>query len=157
MQQFINKPTPAFIAASWVALCAGTATFFVGLFNANMLLNEKGYYLIILLYGLFSAVSLQKVIRDRLENIAVTNLYYALCWASVVICIALLALGLFNANILLSEKGFYLMAFFMALFGAVCVQKNVRDLEYLRTHHPEALNDTTPHKLSHKLDHEDDV
>lgn len=140
MEQFINKPTPAFIAASWVALCAGGAAFMIGLFNADMQLNEKGYYLVVLLYGLFSSISLQKVIRDRLENIAVTNLYYALCWASVAICIALLSIGLWNANLLLSEKGFYLMAFFMGLFGAVCVQKNVRDLEYLRKHHPEALH-----------------
>lgn len=139
MQQFINKPTPAFIAASWVALCAGGAAFMIGLFNAEMQLNEKGYYLVVLLYGLFSSISLQKVIRDRLEQIPVTNLYYALCWASVVICIALLATGLWNANLLLSEKGFYLMSFFMGLFGAVCVQKNVRDLEYLRKHHPESL------------------
>lgn len=156
MQQFINKPTPAFIAASWVALCAGGAAFIVGLFNANMLLNEKGYYLVILLYGLFSAISLQKVIRDRLENIAVTNLYYALCWASVLICIALLGVGLFNANLLLSEKGFYLMAFFMGLFGAVCVQKNVRDLEYLRTHHPDVLNGSNQAKITHSSEQDNE-
>lgn len=157
MQQFINKPTPAFVAASWIALCAGVAAFLIGLFNANMLLNEKGYYLIVLLYGLFSAVSLQKVIRDRLENIAVTHLYYALCWASVSICIVLLGLGLWNATLLLSEKGFYLMAFFMALFGAICVQKNVRDLEYLHTHHADVFNDPTLPKFPPQSKNEDDV
>ena len=147
MQEFINKPTPAFIGASWVALCAGSAAYMIGLFNADMLLNSKGYYLVVLLYGLFSSISLQKAIRDRLEDIAVTHLYYGLCWASVIICIALLGIGLWNAPILLSEKGFYLMAFFMALFGAVCVQKNVRDLEYLRTHHPDLLNIKKPPRL----------
>ena len=155
MQQFINKPTPAFIGASWVALCAGAAAYIVGLFNASMLLNEKGYYLVVLLYGLFSAISLQKAIRDRLEDIPVTHLYYALCWASVVTCIALLAVGLWNAPILLSEKGFYLMAFFMGLFGAVCVQKNVRDLEYLRAHHPELLNEKKLPRLKSSDDQND--
>ncbi|AWL29401.1 hypothetical protein A7P53_06550 [Acinetobacter defluvii] len=132
MDQFINKPTPAFIAASWVALLAGAAAYMVGLFNANMLLNEKGYYLILILYGLFSAVSLQKIIRDRLEGVHVTPIYFGLCWASVMICLVLLAIGLWNANLLLSEKGFYIMAFLLSLFGAVAVQKNIRDLEYIR-------------------------
>ena len=133
MNQYINKPTPAFIAVSWVALLAGAAAYCVGLFNAEILLNEKGYYLILILYGLFSAVSLQKVVRDKLEGQPVTAIYYELCWASVVICIVLLALGLWNATMALSEKGFYIMAFLLSLFGAVAVQKNIRDLEYLRT------------------------
>ena len=128
MNQYINKPTPAFVAASWVALLAGAATYCIGLFNADLLLNEKGYYLILILYGLFSSVSLQKIIRDKLEGVHVTHIYYGLCWASVTICIALLAIGLFNANLALSEKGFYIMAFLLSLFGAVAVQKNIRDL-----------------------------
>lgn len=134
MDTYINKPTPAFIAASWVALLAGAAAYIVGLFNAQMMLNEKGYYLILILYGLFSAVSLQKVVRDKLEGTDVTPIYFGLCWASVVICLVLLALGLWNANLVLSEKGFYIMAFLLSLFGAVAVQKNIRDIEYLRTH-----------------------
>lgn len=68
MNQYINKPTPAFVAVSWVALLAGAAAYCVGLFNAQILLNEKGYYLILILYGLFSAVSLQKIVRDKLEG-----------------------------------------------------------------------------------------
>ena len=134
MDTYINKPTPAFIAASWVALLAGAAAYIVGLFNAQMMLNEKGYYLILILYGLFSAVSLQKVVRDKLEGTDVTPIYFGLCWASVVICLVLLALGLWNANLALSEKGFYIIAFLLSLFGAVAVQKNIRDIEYLRTH-----------------------
>ena len=134
MDTYINKPTPAFIAASWVALLAGAAAYIVGLFNAQMMLNEKGYYLILILYGLFSAVSLQKVVRDKLEGTDVTPIYFGLCWASVVICLVLLALGLWNANLALSEKGFYIMAFLLSLFGAVAVQKNIRDMEYLRQH-----------------------
>lgn len=134
MDQYINKPSPAFIAVSWVALLAGAAAYGIGLFNAQMALNEKGYYLILILYGLFSAVSLQKIVRDKLEGLQVTTIYYGLCWVSLVICLVLLALGLWNATLALSEKGFYIMAFLLSLFGAVAVQKNIRDLEYLRTH-----------------------
>ena len=34
-----------------------------------MQLNEKGYYFTLLMYGLFSAVSVQKSVRDRLDGI----------------------------------------------------------------------------------------
>jgi uncharacterized membrane protein YiaA len=124
----IQRPTGAFVAASWAALLIGAVVFCWGLWRAEMQLNEKGYYLTVLLYGLFAAVSLQKGVRDRMENIPVTGIYYNLCWFSVVICVLLLAVGLWNAKLLPSEKGFYAIAFLLALFGAVAVQKNVRDI-----------------------------
>lgn len=103
--------------------------YLLGLWNApKMLLNEQGYYFTILMYGLFSAVSLQKSVRDRLEGIRVTSMYYSLCWMSLVICLILLTAGLWNATLAPSEKGFYAMSFLLSLFGAVAVQKNVRDL-----------------------------
>ena len=51
-----QKPTPAFIGASWVALFAGVISYCVGLWNSDMQLNERGYYFTILLFGLFSAI-----------------------------------------------------------------------------------------------------
>lgn len=128
MTTITNRPTAAFIGASWIALFAGAFAFCIGLWNAPLSLHEKGYYLIVILYGLFSAVSLQKTVRDQIENIPVTAIYFGLCWASVIISIALLAVGLWNAELALSAKGFYIMAFLLALFGAVAVQKNIRDL-----------------------------
>ena len=122
------QPTPAFVGASWTALLVGATAFVVGLYNAGMLLNEKGYYLTVLLFGLFGVVSLQKSVRDRLEGLPVTVLYYGLCWGAVATAVTLLVVGLWNATLALSEKGFYGMAFLLALFGAVAVQKNVRDL-----------------------------
>lgn len=122
-----QKPSNAFVAASWVALFAGVITFNVGLWNAEMPLNERGYYFTVLMYGLFSAVSLQKTVRDQLEGIPVTNIYYGLSWFSTILAILLLIIGLWNANLTLSEKGFYGMAFTLSLFAAIAVQKNTRD------------------------------
>ena len=124
----VRRPTAAFIGASWLALLVGALTYGVGLWNATMQLNEKGYYMTILLYGLFAAVSLQKSVRDRMDGIPVTNLYFGLCWISVGICLLLLASGLWNATLAPSEKGFYGISFLLSLFAAVAVQKNVRDL-----------------------------
>ncbi|MFC0776515.1 inner membrane protein YiaA [Flavobacterium sp. HJSW_4] len=123
----IQKTSNAFIAASWVALGAGTIGFIVGLTRAEMLLNEKGYYFTVLMFGLFAVVSLQKSVRDKLENLPVTDIYYGICWFGTLLSIVLLVVGLWNATILPSEKGFYAFAFLLALFGAISVQKNTRD------------------------------
>ncbi|MBT9552383.1 MAG: YiaA/YiaB family protein [Hydrogenophaga sp.] len=132
-----QRPTGAFIGASWAALLVGAVVYLMGLWNAQMLLNEKGYYFTLLMYGLFSAVSLQKSVRDRLEGIPVTGIYYGLCWVSLGIAVILLTVGLWNATLAASEKGFYAMAFLLALFGAVAVQKNIRDVAQFRIAHPE--------------------
>ncbi|MGW8389584.1 inner membrane protein YiaA [Pseudoduganella sp. HUAS MS19] len=122
-----NRPSGAFVGASWTALLLGAGAFLTGLWNAQMPLNEKGYYLTLLLYGLFAAVSLQKSVRDKVEGIRVTNMYFGLCWISTASAILLLTVGLWNATLAPSEKGFYGMAFALSLFAAVAVQKNVRD------------------------------
>ena len=124
-----QKPSNAFIAASWIALGAGIAGYLIGLVRAEMLLNEKGYYFTVLMYGLFSVISLQKSVRDKLENIPVTDLYYGLSWFSTILSIVLLTVGLWNATLLPSEKGFYAFAFLLAIFGAITVQKNTRDAQ----------------------------
>lgn len=122
-----QKPSNAFIGASWVALLAGAVSYNVGLWNADMLLNEKGYYFTVLMFGLFSAVSLQKAVRDDLEGIPVTGIYYGISWFVTILSILLLVIGLWNADLLRSEKGFYGMSFTLSLFAAVAVQKNIRD------------------------------
>jgi uncharacterized membrane protein YiaA len=110
-------------SASWVALGTGMIGYFIGLWRSDMQLNEKGYYFTTLMYGLFSVVSLQKAVRDRLENLPVTDVYYGLSWFSTILSIVLLTIGLWNAELLPSEKGFYAFAFLLAMFAAVAVQK----------------------------------
>ncbi|WP_299526339.1 inner membrane protein YiaA [Winogradskyella sp.] len=126
-----QKPTPAFIGASWTALFIGMVSYCVGLWNASMELNEKGYYFTILLFGLFSVISVQKAVRDKLEDIQVTEMYYGISWFTTVAAIVLLVIGLWNADLELSEKGFYGMSFTLSLFAAIAVQKNTRDVAYI--------------------------
>ena len=124
-----QKPSSAFIGASWIALGTGMTGYLIGLWRSDMQLNEKGYYFTVLMYGLFSVVSLQKAVRDRLENIPVTDIYHGLSWFSTILAIILLTVGLWNATLLPSEKGFYAFSFLLALFAAVAVQKNIRDTQ----------------------------
>lgn len=123
----MQKTSNAFVAASWVALGAGMLGYLIGLWRSEMLLNEKGYYFTVLMFGLFAVVSLQKSVRDRLEGLPVTDIYYGICWFATILSIVLLIVGLWNATLLPSEKGFYAFAFLLGLFGAIAVQKNTRD------------------------------
>ena len=121
------KPTAAFVGASWAALVLGVVSFAVGLWNAEMTKSEKGFFAAVIVLGLFAAVSLQKSVRDRAEGLPVSALYLGLSWSVVGIAVVMLVVGLWNSGMLLSEKGFYGLAFAMTLFAAVAVQKNVRD------------------------------
>ncbi|THE10763.1 hypothetical protein E1I69_17620 [Bacillus timonensis] len=128
-----GEPTAAFKGASWGALLVGVSAYLIGLFNAAMELNEKGYYFAILIFGLYSAVSLQKAVRDKEEGIPVTSIYYGISWVALIVSISLMAIGLYNAgSIVLSEKGFYGMAFVLSVFAAITVQKNIRDTQKAR-------------------------
>ncbi|WP_284505806.1 inner membrane protein YiaA [Caballeronia sp. INDeC2] len=129
MSRSLQQPSFAFVAASWGALIAGFCAYLVGLWNAGMQLNEKGYYFTVLVFGLYAAISLQKSVRDRVEGIPVTTIYYGLSWTSLLLAVVLLVVGLINATLALSEKGFYAMSFVLALFGAIAVQKNTRDIQ----------------------------
>lgn len=123
-----QRPSNSFIGASWAPLIIGFVAYNIGLWNASMALNEKGYYFTILLFGLFAGISVQKSVRDRLEGIQVTNLYYGISWACTLISVALLTIGLWNATLTASEKGFYAMSFLLTMFAAIAVQKNTRDM-----------------------------
>ena len=124
----IQKTSSAFISASWVALGAGMIGYLIGLFRADMMLNEKGYYFTLIMFGLFAVISLQKSVRDRLEGYPVTDLYYSICWFATLLSILLLIIGLWNSGLMPSEKGFYAFSFLLSLFGAITVQKNTRDV-----------------------------
>ncbi len=123
-----QKPSGAYIMASWVALGAGVIGFLVAIWRSQeMELNEKGYYFTVLMLGLFSAISVQKTVRDRLEKIPVTDLYYGVSWMFTIMSVVLMMVGLWNATIDPSEKMMYAFAFLLSMFGVISVQKNVRD------------------------------
>lgn len=128
-----GEPTLAFQGAAWAALIIAIGAYGIGLFNAGMELNEKGYYIAVIILGLYAAVSLQKAVRDKESDIPVTGIYFGLSWFALIIAVALMGIGLYNAgSIILSEKGFYGMAFVLSLFAVVTIQKNIRDIHEAR-------------------------
>ena len=152
--QIQNKPTKAFRIASLAALIVGVAAYFICLYNAPMALNEKGYYFTIMLFGLFSVVSLQKTVRDKMEGVPTTKAYFLASAIATASAIVLLVIGLLNAELLLSEKGFFGMAFTLSLFAAITVQKNVRDSQTAdesRNTKSDTQSSATEHKDSPKV------
>jgi uncharacterized membrane protein YiaA len=128
---FDQKPTSAYVGATWGILLIGLLSYCIGLWNASMELNEKGYYFSILLMGIYSVISLQKAVRDKAEDIKVSDMYYGISWVIVMASLLLLVIGLRNADLELSEKGFYGISFLLSLFGAITVQKNTRDIDFI--------------------------
>ncbi|MBF4448173.1 hypothetical protein ERJ76_21360, partial [Vibrio anguillarum] len=53
-------PTRPYVLTALVALGIGIFTYLIGLINANLQFNEKGYYFVVLVFGLFSVITLQK-------------------------------------------------------------------------------------------------
>ncbi|MBF4237335.1 inner membrane protein YiaA, partial [Vibrio anguillarum] len=127
-------PTRPYVLTALVALGIGIFTYLIGLINANLQFNEKGYYFVVLVFGLFSVITLQKTIRDEAEGLKVTSAYKNLNIFCVITACALIFIGLYNVDtLLLNEKGFFGIAFVMSLFSSIVVQKNVRDLAYFKS------------------------
>lgn len=122
-----RRASGVYVGATYLSLGIGALGFVLGLWNATMVLNEKGYYFTLLCFGLFAAIALQKCVRDQAEGIRSTGTYIGLCYIAVALSLLLLVIGLWNATLSLSEKGYYAMSFTLALFAAVTVQKSVRD------------------------------
>ena len=131
--KFDQKPTSAYVGATWGVVIIGLLSYCIGLWNATMELNEKGYYFAILLMGIYAVISLQKAVRDKAENIKVSEMYYSISWVIVIASLLLLIIGLRNADLELSEKGFYAISYLLSLFGAITVQKNTRDIDFINT------------------------
>lgn len=132
-KEFSTKPTATYVGATWGVLIIGLLSYCIGLWNANMELNEKGYYFAILLMGIYAVISLQKVVRDKAEKIKVNDMYYGISWVITITALLLLIIGLRNADLELSEKGFYGISYLLSLFGAITVQKNTRDIDFINT------------------------
>lgn len=128
MDNKISTYSPALSVISWVVLTGDIATYLLGLRSAEMQLNEKGYHFAVLVLGLSFAVSYRRTVRDKYGGIPIPPVYYMICLTVFITPVALLLVGLWNATLLLSEESFYGLALFLGLFGAVAVQKNIRDI-----------------------------
>lgn len=69
MHKYRRRNPPAFTFLSYFTLFAGVALFGIGLYNETSLeLNEKGYYLAVMILVAVGSILTQKVTRDNAED-----------------------------------------------------------------------------------------
>ncbi|MBO1001392.1 YiaA/YiaB family inner membrane protein [Pseudogracilibacillus auburnensis] len=68
MQEHRRRNTPAFVFMAYFTFAVGVILFCVGLWNAEMELNEKGYYIAVMILVAVGAILTQKVVRDNAED-----------------------------------------------------------------------------------------
>lgn len=67
-----RRNTSAFVFLSYFTLVAGVSLFGIGLYNETSLeLNEKGYYIAVMLLCIVGAILTQKVVRDNADDDAI--------------------------------------------------------------------------------------
>ncbi|ECC9540524.1 TPA_asm: hypothetical protein GNC10_002570 [Salmonella enterica subsp. salamae serovar 42:z:1,5] len=112
---------PAFI--SWLLIIVGAAIYIIGLWYVCPLLNGKGYFLGVLMTGMFvTYVYLREEMRERLDA-----RFTSVCQMVMLITVGLLVVGVWNAPLLPVERVVYLVAFFICLLGQfllLCSSKN---------------------------------
>lgn len=67
--KYRRRNTVAFTVLAYFTLFAGVSLFCIGLYNADSLqLNEKGYYIAVMILVAVGAILTQKVTRDNAED-----------------------------------------------------------------------------------------
>ena len=67
--KYRRRNTVAFTVLAYFTLIAGVTMFSIGLYNAdNLQLNEKGYYIAVMILVAVGAILTQKVTRDNAED-----------------------------------------------------------------------------------------
>lgn len=125
----LKKPTAAFIGAGWAAFAVFALTYLIALWRMGIPPIENYFYITILLFGLFGVVSIVKSIRDREDNIPVTGLFIGLSWVAAITPLVIMGLYLLNVSTLNElQRGLLFLTYAAAVFAAIVVQKNHRDL-----------------------------
>jgi uncharacterized membrane protein YiaA len=123
-----ESTTQAFIITSWSAFAIGVLAYIAALWNMNMETETKGYYFTVFMFGLYAAVSVQKSVRDKIEGIPVSDIYYGISWLGIILALLLFGIALYNTDEMnIEQKGFYTMSYVLSLFASIVVQKNTRD------------------------------
>lgn len=101
--------------SSWLLLIAGILIYAIGLWRACPLLSGKGYFLGVLMTGMFvTYVYLREESFGR-----VGERFASVCQMVALVTVGLLFVGVVNAPLSLIERMVYPVAFFLSLIGQV--------------------------------------
>ena len=99
----------------WILFLSGALVYVIGLWRACPLLNGKGYFLGVLMTGMFVTY-----IYQRAENLNQNDeRLTAVCQMVALITAGLLLVGVWNAPLAPVEIGLYPAALFVCLWGQI--------------------------------------
>jgi uncharacterized membrane protein YiaA len=70
-----KRNTPAFTFLAWASFVLSCSFMFIGLYNMEAPLVEKGYYAVCACFLIMSSFVLQKTIRDNIEDEEVEEIH----------------------------------------------------------------------------------
>ncbi|POT55590.1 hypothetical protein C3432_21340 [Citrobacter amalonaticus] len=106
---------------SWLLLIVGALIYVVGLWRACPQLNGKGYFLGVLITGMFVLYAWLRVDGQLDEHFA------SVCQIVALITVGLLLVGVLNAPLSLVERGLYPAAFFVCLLGQFLLMRSSKN------------------------------
>ncbi|MEG0955973.1 MULTISPECIES: inner membrane protein YiaB [Citrobacter freundii complex] len=108
---------------AWLLFLSGALIYVIGLWRACPLLNGKGYFLGVLMTGMFVTYAYQ-----RAENSNQNDEHFArTCQMVALITVGLLLVGVLNAPLMLLEIGLYPVAFFVCLAGQIMLMRPLKE------------------------------
>ncbi|MFJ7173284.1 inner membrane protein YiaB [Citrobacter freundii] len=99
----------------WILFLSGALIYVIGLWQACPLLSGKGYFLGVLMTGMFVAYVYQRAVNLNQSD----ERFASVCQMVVLITVGLLLVGVWNAPLSPLEKGLYPVAFIVCLLGQV--------------------------------------
>ena len=108
----------------WILFLSGALIYVMCLWQACPLLSGKGYFLGVLMTGMFVTYVYQRAVNLNQSD----ERFASVCQMVTLITIGLLLVGVWNAPLSPLEKGLYPMAFIVCLLGQVLL---MRSAEYL--------------------------
>ena len=98
---------------AWLFMLVGALIYLIGLWQACPLLSGKGYFLGVLITGMFIIYVYQRETKRGL----IDDRFTSVCQIVALMTSGLLLLGLWNAPLSLVERGAYLAAFCLCISG----------------------------------------
>ncbi|MFH7827200.1 inner membrane protein YiaB [Kluyvera chengduensis] len=101
------------VLISWLIMLVGALIYLIGLWQACPLLSGKGYFLGVLVTGMFVIY----VYRREVKRGSIDGSFASVCQMVALMTCGLLLVGLWNAPLSLVERGAYLAAFCLCISG----------------------------------------
>ncbi|MFP5594689.1 inner membrane protein YiaB [Kluyvera sp. 142486] len=98
---------------AWLFMLVGALIYLIGLWRACPLLSGKGYFLGVLITGMFIIYVYQRESKRSLMD----DRFVSVCQMMALITSGMLLVGLWNAPLSLVERGAYLAAFCLCISG----------------------------------------